>query len=115
MAETYSEVGSPTADSGNSGADSMWELESQWELSSLGGQETTGLGGGHNLVPDGTIGEEFRSLKEALNGDGGSGSFIGNGGSTPQRDQYHGRIAEPKCVHHLSRSPLHRNNTAARR
>lgn len=84
--------------SGLSDLDRSWEDDNEsahdWDLASQATAGETGIGGGHNLVPPGTIGEEFRSLKDAL----GGGASSPMGGCTPQRDPYHGRTMEPKCA-----------------
>ena len=65
-----------------------WDVASN--LSSCTGGETGP--GGHNVVPPGTIGAEYRMMKEELAG----GSAPARG--TPHRDPYHGRTMEPKCA-----------------
>lgn len=65
-----------------------WDVASNFSTCTAG---ETGPGG-HNVVPPGTIGAEYRMMKEAL----ASGSAAARG--TPQRDPYHGRTIEPKCA-----------------
>ena len=62
-----------------------------WELASNATAGETGPGGHHNLVLPGVVGAEYRTMKEAL-ADGAPP----RGGSTPQRDPYHGRTTDPK-------------------
>ena len=83
------------------GVDQSWldasneQRETEWDLASTGtaGGET-GPGGGHNLVPHGAIGAEFRTMKAALAHD----EPMPLRGGTPQSDPYHGRTVEPRTV-----------------
>lgn len=65
----------------------------EWDVASTCTNGETGIGGAHNMVPSGTIGEEYKMMKEALDNEKGTAPA-----GTPQRDPYHGRTTEPKCV-----------------
>ena len=72
--------------------------ELDWEMASNGTAGETGPGG-HNLVPPGVVGAEYRLMKEALEKEAECDPYhTPRGTSTPQRDPYHGRCADPKCV-----------------
>ena len=84
--------------SGASGASGLpletWEADHEWDLASTttGGGETGQ--GGDDLVPDGSIGIEYRTMKAAYSANVASP----RSGSTPHHDPYHGRITEPKTL-----------------
>ena len=70
--------------------DSHHEWAQEWDMASNATGGETGPGG-HNLVPPGVVGAEYRMMKEALEAPAARGG-------TPQRDPYHGRITDPKCA-----------------
>ena len=85
--------------SGASGASGppleTWEADHEWDLASTttGGGETGQ--GGDDLVPDGSIGIEYRTMKAAYSA---ANVASPRRGSTPHHDPYHGRITEPKTL-----------------
>jgi hypothetical protein len=61
-----------------------------WELASTGTAGETGPGG-NNMVPHGTIGHEYRTMKAAR-----AAEMALPRGGTPIRDPYHGKTMEPR-------------------
>ena len=65
----------------------------EWDVASTCTNGETGIGGTHNMVPSGMIGEEYKMMKEAMDNEKCTTTA-----GTPQRDPYHGRTTEPKCA-----------------
>ena len=72
------------------------ECDGDWDLASNCTAGETGPGG-HNIVPHGSIGAEFRTMKAGLAHETSASRNTG----TPQRDPYHGRTVEPRSVSHF--------------
>ena len=73
-----------------------WDADHEWDLASNATANDTGMGGPDNLVPHGSLGAEYRTMKAAYSHSGDS--LLPRGAGTPHRDPYHGRTTEPKTV-----------------
>lgn len=70
------------------------ERDCDWDMASNATAGETGPGG-HNIVPSGVVGAEYRLMKEALARE--TSPLRGMNTNNPS-DPYHGRTMEPKCA-----------------
>ena len=80
----------------------QWELDYYDEIDALACSDLSSVTAEavHQLVPDGTIGAEYRSMKAS--------AMEAKMRGTPRRDPYHGLSVEPRATREPRRSTLAR-------